>query len=101
MNDTAEYGIAAHWQYKENKVSADSFDKRLSWIREVMEWQGGIKNSEEFLDSLKGDIYNTELLVFTPKGEVISLVKDSTPIDFAYRIHTEVGNKCVGAKVND
>ncbi len=100
MNDTAEYGIAAHWQYKENKVSADSFDKRLSWIREVMEWQGGIKNSKEFLDSLKGDIYNTELLVFTPKGEVISLVKDSTPIDFAYRIHTEVGNKCVGAKVN-
>lgn len=100
MNDTAEYGIAAHWQYKENKVSADSFDKRLSWIREVMEWQGGIKNSKEFLDSLKGDIYNTELLVFTPKGEVISLVKDSTPIDFAYRIHTEVGNKCGGAKVN-
>lgn len=100
MNDTAEYGIAAHWQYKENKVSADSFDKRLSWIREVMEWQGGIKNSKEFLDSLKGDIYNTELLVFTPKGEVISLVKNSTPIDFAYRIHTEVGNKCVGAKVN-
>lgn len=100
MHHTAEYGIAAHWQYKENKVSADSFDKRLSWIREVMEWQGGIKNSKEFLDSLKGDIYNTELLVFTPKGEVISLVKDSTPIDFAYRIHTEVGNKCVGAKVN-
>lgn len=100
MNNTAEFGIAAHWQYKERKASADSFDKRLSWIREVMEWQGGLKDSKEFLESLKGDIYNTELLVFTPKGEVVSLVKDSTPIDFAYRIHTAIGNKCVGTKVN-
>lgn len=100
MNNTAEYGIAAHWQYKENKNSQDNFDKRLSWIREVMEWEGGLKDSKEFLESLKGDIYNTELLVFTPKGEVISLVKDSTPVDFAYRIHTQVGNRCVGARVN-
>ncbi len=100
MNNTAEYGIAAHWQYKEKKNSADNFDKRLSWIREVMEWEGGLKDSKEFLESLKGDIYNTELLVFTPKGEVISLVKDSTPVDFAYRIHTQVGNRCVGARVN-
>ncbi|MBE5744206.1 MAG: bifunctional (p)ppGpp synthetase/guanosine-3',5'-bis(diphosphate) 3'-pyrophosphohydrolase, partial [Clostridiales bacterium] len=100
MNNTAEYGIAAHWQYKENKGSQDNFDKRLSWIREVMEWEGGLKDSKEFLESLKGDIYNTELLVFTPKGEVISLVKDSTPVDFAYRIHTQVGNRCVGARVN-
>ncbi len=100
MNNTAEYGIAAHWQYKENKNSSDNFDKRLSWIREVMEWEGGLKDSKEFLESLKGDIYNTELLVFTPKGEVISLVKDSTPVDFAYRIHTQVGNRCVGARVN-
>ena len=65
-----------------------------------MEWQGGLNNSTEFIESLKGDVYNSEVLVFTPKGEVISLVKDATPIDFAYRIHTEVGNKCVGAKVN-
>ncbi|MBO7214785.1 MAG: bifunctional (p)ppGpp synthetase/guanosine-3',5'-bis(diphosphate) 3'-pyrophosphohydrolase, partial [Clostridia bacterium] len=100
MNNTAEYGIAAHWQYKENKNSSDNFDKRLSWIREVMEWQGGLKDSKDFLESLKGDIYNTELLVFTPKGEVISLVKDSTPVDFAYRIHTQVGNRCVGARIN-
>ena len=100
MNNTAEYGIAAHWQYKENKSNQDNFDKRLSWIREVMEWEGGLKDSREFLESLKGDIYNTELLVFTPKGEVISLVKDSTPVDFAYRIHTAVGNRCVGARVN-
>ena len=100
MNNTAEYGIAAHWQYKENKNSSDNFDKRLSWIREVMEWQGGLKDSKDFLESIKGDIYNTELLVFTPKGEVISLVKDSTPVDFAYRIHTQVGNRCVGARIN-
>ena len=100
MNRTAEYGIAAHWKYKENKENTDAFDKRLSWIREVMEWQGGLNNSTEFLESLKGDVYNSEVLVFTPKGEVISLVKDATPIDYAYRIHTEVGNKCVGAKVN-
>ncbi len=100
MNRTAEFGIAAHWQYKENKESADSFDKRLSWIREVMEWQGGLKDSKEFLESIKDDIYNTELLVFSPKGKVISLIKGSTAIDFAYRIHTEVGHKCVGVKVN-
>ncbi len=100
MNRTAEYGIAAHWKYKENKENTDAFDKRLSWIREVMEWQGGLNNSTEFLESLKGDVYNSEVLVFTPKGEVISLVKDATPIDYAYRIHTEIGNKCVGAKVN-
>ncbi len=100
MNRTAEFGIAAHWKYKENKSDADDFDKRLSWIREAMEWQGGLNNSQEFLESIKGDLYNNEVLVFTPKGEVISLVKDATPIDFAYRIHTEVGNKCVGAKIN-
>ncbi len=100
MNRTAEYGIAAHWQYKEHKTSANDVDKRLSWIREAMEWQGGLKNSKEFLESIKGDIYNSELLVFTPKGKVISLIKGSTAIDFAYRIHTEIGNKCVGVRIN-
>ncbi len=99
MNHIAEYGIAAHWQYKEHKTSADEMDRRLSWIREAMELQGGLKDSKEFLDSVK-DIYNSELLVFTPKGKVISLIKGSTAIDFAYKIHTEVGNKCTGARVN-
>ncbi len=100
MNRAAEYGIAAHWKYKENKKNSDDFDERLSWIREVMEWQGGLKDSKEFLDSLKGDIYSSEVLVFTPKGDVIRLPKDATPIDFAYQIHSAVGNKCIGAKVN-
>ena len=100
MHRMAEYGIAAHWKYKENKTVEDNFDTRLSWIREVMEWQGGVKDSQEFLESLKGEVYSSEVLVFTPKGEVKSLVKDATPIDFAYSVHTEVGHHCVGAKVN-
>ena len=100
MNHAAEYGIAAHWKYKENKKEEDDFDSRLNWIREVMEWQGGLKDSKEFLNSLKGDIYSSEVLVFTPNGDVISLPKDATPLDFAYSIHSAVGNKCVGAKVN-
>ena len=101
MNHAAEYGIAAHWKYKEKKSVADDLDTRLSWIREVMEWQGGLKDSQEFLNSLKGDIYNSEVLVFTPKGDVVSLPKDATPLDFAYHIHSQIGNKCVGAKVNN
>ena len=100
MNHAAEYGIAAHWKYKEKKNIADDLDTRLTWIREVMEWQGGLKDSKEFLNSLKGDIYSSEVLVFTPKGDVISLPKDATPIDFAYSIHSAVGNKSIGAKVN-
>lgn len=100
MNHAAEYGIAAHWKYKENKTQEDDLDTRLSWIREVMEWQGGLKDSKEFLTSLIGDIYSSEVLVFTPKGEVKSLCKDATPLDFAYNIHSAIGNKCVGAKVN-
>ena len=99
MNHAAEYGIAAHWKYKE-KTEGDSLDTRLTWIREVMEWQGGLKDSKEFLNSLKGDIYSSEVLVFTPKGDVISLPKGATPLDFAYNIHSAVGNRCVGAKVN-
>ncbi len=102
MHRTAEFGIAAHWKYKENNTETDNtdFDHRLDWIREVMEWQGDLRDGTEFLQSLKGDIYASECLVFTPNGEVISLPNESTPIDFAYRIHTEVGNRCVGAKIN-
>jgi len=100
MNRAAEFGIAAHWKYKENiHGEDDDFEKRLTWIREVMEWQGGV-NSKEFLSTLKGDIYSSEVLVFTPNGDIISLPEESTPLDFAYNIHSEVGNKCTGAKVN-
>ena len=102
MHRTAEFGIAAHWKYKEKNSETEEtdFDHKLDWIREVMEWQGGLKDGTELIQSLKGDIYDSECLVFTPKGEVVSLVNEPTPIDFAYRIHTEVGNRCVGAKVN-
>lgn len=100
MHKMAEYGIAAHWKYKEQKSSESNFDQRLSWIRDVMDWQGSLNDSKEFVDSLKNDLYSGELLVFTPHGKVISLPPDATPVDFAYAIHSEVGNKCVGAKVN-
>ncbi len=93
MHKMAEYGIAAHWRYKENKSNENNFDARLSWIRSLNE-------SKEFVDSLKSDLYDNELLVFTPHGKVISLPLGATPVDFAYAIHSEVGNKCVGAKVN-
>ena len=101
MHKTAEYGIAAHWKYKEKENQDTKLGERLSWIREMMEWQGGFKDSKEFLESFKGDLYSSdELLVFTPKGDVLNLAKGSTPIDFAYNIHSAVGEKCVGAKVN-
>lgn len=100
MHRMAEYGIAAHWKYKENKSIESNFDARLSWIRDVMDWQGSLNESKEFVDSLKNDLYDNELLVFTPHGKVISLPLEATPVDFAYAIHSEVGNKCVGAKVN-
>ena len=100
MHKMAEYGIAAHWKYKEQKTTETNFDARLSWIRDVMNWEGSVDESKDFVDSLKTDLYDEELLVFTPKGKVISLPPEATPVDFAYAIHSEVGNKCVGAKVN-
>ena len=100
MHKMAEYGIAAHWKYKENKSNENNFDARLSWIRDVMDWQGALNDSKEFVDSLKNDLYSNELLVFTPHGKVISLPLEASPRDFAYAIHSEVGNKCKGAKGN-
>ncbi len=100
MHKMAEFGIAAHWKYKEQRTSETNFDQRLSWIRDVMNWQGSLNDSKEFVASLKNDLYSNELLVFTPHGKVISLPLEATPVDFAYSIHSEVGNKCVGAKVN-
>ena len=100
MHRTAEYGIAAHWKYKEHRDEETSLDARIAWIREVMELQGGLKDSKEFMDTVKGELYSAELLVFTPKSKVVSLPKGATPVDFAYAIHSEVGNRCTGARVN-
>ena len=100
MHATAEYGIAAHWRYKEGRP-ADNLDQKLSWLRRILDWQKDIRDPNEFGEMLKTDLFADEVLVFTPKGEVISLPKGATPLDFAYRIHSAVGNKCVGAKVNN
>lgn len=100
MHQTAEYGIAAHWKYKEGNVKEDKFDEKLAWLGRLLEWQKDMKDPKEFMESLKIDFFTDEVFVFTPKGDVISLPNGSTPIDFAYRVHTAVGNNCVGAKVN-
>ena len=103
MHRIAEFGIAAHWKYKEGKTEEEEkndFESRLAWLRGVMEWEGELKDSREFIDALKTELYSHELLVFTPRGKVISLPPESTPIDFAYAIHSEVGNHCTGARVN-
>jgi GTP pyrophosphokinase len=100
MHRTAEYGIAAHWRYKEGYKTVDEFEERLSWLRQMMEWQNETKDPKEFMESLKIDLFEDEVFVFTPKGDVVSLRNGATPLDFAYSIHTEVGHHCVGAKVN-
>jgi len=100
MHRTAEYGIAAHWRYKEGETD-EKFDERLAWLRQILEWQSELKDPREFMENLKIDLFEDEVFVFTPKGDVISLRAGSTPIDFAYNIHTDVGHSCVGAKVNN
>jgi GTP pyrophosphokinase len=99
MHKMAEEGIAAHWKYKDGPVSAQD-EQRLSWLRQVVEWQRDVSDPNEFLSTLKIDLYPEEVYTFTPKGKVVVLARESTPIDFAYSIHTEVGHSCVGAKVN-
>ncbi|HOQ67584.1 MAG TPA: bifunctional (p)ppGpp synthetase/guanosine-3',5'-bis(diphosphate) 3'-pyrophosphohydrolase [Candidatus Atribacteria bacterium] len=102
MHQVAEYGVAAHWRYKEGKTaeSDDKFDERMNWLRQILEWQQDLKSTQEFMESLKISLFDDEVYVFTPKGDLKKLPQGSTPIDFAYLIHTEVGNNCVGAKVN-
>ncbi len=100
MHRTAEYGIAAHWRYKEGGKGDREFDRKLAWLREILEWQKETRDAREFMESLKIDVFTDEVFVFSPKGDVFDLPAGSTPIDFAYRIHTEVGHRCVGAKIN-
>lgn len=100
MHRTAEYGIAAHWRYKEQTKRDPVFEAKIAWLRSLMDWRGEVADAGEFLDSLKTDVFQDRVYTFTPKGDVIDLPAGSTPIDFAYHIHTEIGHRCRGAKVN-
>ena len=102
MHEIAENGIAAHWKYKEGITGNQDakMEQKLKWLRQMMEWEKDVQDPHEFLDALKDDVFNSQVYVFTPKGDVIELPAGSTPIDFAYRVHTNVGNKCTGAKIN-
>ncbi|MDD7718673.1 MAG: bifunctional (p)ppGpp synthetase/guanosine-3',5'-bis(diphosphate) 3'-pyrophosphohydrolase [Eubacteriaceae bacterium] len=102
MHRVAEYGIAAHWKYKEGNTKGDqnNEDLKLAWVRQTLEWQKELNDPKEFMETLKMDLFSSQVFVFTPKGEVIDLPAGSTPLDFAFKIHTAVGCKCVGAKVN-
>ncbi len=100
MHRAAEYGVAAHWRYKQGSVGGKSGPDDLGWLRQLLEWQRETEDPDEFLDSLRYDLGSTEVFAFTPKGDVVALPSGSTPIDFAYAVHTEVGHRCVGARVN-
>jgi GTP pyrophosphokinase len=100
MHSEAERGIAAHWKYKEGAAQTREVDQKLAWLRQLLEWQQDLADAREFVQSVRLDLFQNEVFVFTPKGDVIDLPAGATPVDFAYRIHTDVGHRCVGAKVN-
>ncbi len=100
MHMTAEYGIAAHWKYKEGISGPTGMDSNINWLHELMEWQNDVKDSKEFVEALKINFFSDNVFVFTPKGDVKDFVKGSTPLDFAYSVHSQIGNRCIGAKVN-
>jgi len=100
MHYIAEYGVAAHWRYKEGEKKDIHFEERIGWIRQLIDWHRELSGAEEFLESVKTDIFIDQVFVYTPRGEIKDLPRGSTPLDFAYRVHTELGHRCVGAKVN-
>ncbi len=100
MHRVAEYGIAAHWRYKEGGRSLSEADRKLTWLRQLLDWQNDLKDAQEYLNTVKEDLFADEVFVFSPRGDVIDLPRGACPIDFAYRIHTDVGHRCQGAKVN-
>jgi GTP pyrophosphokinase len=100
MHEVDEIGIAAHWKYKEGKSLDKNYEAKIAWLRQMLEWQKEVRSSKEFVERVKVDLFTDEVLVFTPKGDVIELPQGSTPVDFAFRVHTDIGYRCIGAKVN-
>ncbi len=100
MHQSAEYGIAAHWRYKEGSSRDEEYEKRILWLRSLMEWRQDVQDAVEFVDSMKSEVFEDRVYVFTPRGDIIDLPQGSTPIDFAYQVHTDVGHRCRGAKIN-
>ncbi|MSQ22060.1 MAG: bifunctional (p)ppGpp synthetase/guanosine-3',5'-bis(diphosphate) 3'-pyrophosphohydrolase [Dehalococcoidia bacterium] len=100
MHQVSEYGVAAHWRYKEGNAPDTPFEQKMTWLRQLLEWQRDVSGAEEFLENVKTDIFHDQVFVYTPKGDIKELPSGSTPIDFAYHVHTDLGHKCMGAKVN-
>ena len=100
MHQNAEYGIAAHWRYKEGEHRDHDYERRIAWLRSLMEWRQDVEDAREFVDGMKSDVFEDRVYVFTPRGDIIDLPSGSTPIDFAYQVHTDVGHRCRGAKIN-
>ena len=100
MHHLSEYGVAAHWRYKEGSSGDPHFENKMTWLRQLLEWQREVTGTEEFLESVKTDLFRDQVFVYTPKGDVIELPSGATPLDFAYKIHTELGHRCIGGKVN-
>jgi GTP diphosphokinase / guanosine-3',5'-bis(diphosphate) 3'-diphosphatase len=100
MDQSAEYGIAAHWRYKEGTSKDGDYERRIIWLRSLMEWRQDVEDAREFVDGMKSDVFEDRVYVFTPRGDIIDLPSGSTPIDFAYHVHTDVGHRCRGSKVN-
>ncbi len=100
MNQNAEYGIAAHWRYKEKGKRDETYEQRINWLRKLMDWRQEVEDAQEFVDGMKSDVFEDRVYVFTPRGDIIDLPVGSTPIDFAYHVHTEIGHRCRGAKIN-
>jgi GTP pyrophosphokinase len=100
MDENAEFGIAAHWKYKEKGPHDEKYEQRINWLKKLMEWRQDVEDANEFVDGMKTDVFQDRVYVFTPRGDIIDLPAGSTPIDFAYHVHTEIGNRCRGAKIN-
>jgi GTP diphosphokinase / guanosine-3',5'-bis(diphosphate) 3'-diphosphatase len=100
MHQNAEYGIAAHWRYKEGTHRDKNYEQRINWLRNMMEWRSDVNDAQEFVEGMKSDVFQDRVYVFTPRGDIIDLAAGSTPIDFAYHVHTDIGHRCRGARVN-